>query len=101
MTAAGSDRIEPFRIAIPDAALQDLRDRIRRTRWPERETVDDWSQGVPINYLRGLVDYWQDAYDWRAREAGSTRSRSFARASVGLGSTVSTFARAIHTPCRC
>jgi len=79
---AGTDRIEPFRIAIPDAALQDLRDRIRRTRWPEPETVDDWSQGVPIDYLRGLVDYWQDGYDWRAREARLNAFPQF-RASVG------------------
>ena len=46
--------LAPFTIAVPDAELDDLRDRLRRTRWPERETVDDWSQGVPLAYVREL-----------------------------------------------
>jgi pimeloyl-ACP methyl ester carboxylesterase len=60
---------EPFRIHASDAELADLRDRLRRTRWPESETVDDWSQGVPIAYLRKVIEYWAEEYDWRAREA--------------------------------
>jgi len=44
-----SDDVTSFRIDIPDADLDDLRDRLRRTRWPEAETVDDWSQGVPLD----------------------------------------------------
>jgi pimeloyl-ACP methyl ester carboxylesterase len=59
----------PFRLDIPDADLADLRDRLRRTRWPEAETVGDWSQGVPLAYLRGLCEYWASGYDWRATEA--------------------------------
>jgi epoxide hydrolase len=59
----------PFRIDVSEAELADLRRRLRDTRWPERETVDDWSQGVPLAYLRGLCDYWADGYDWRASEA--------------------------------
>jgi pimeloyl-ACP methyl ester carboxylesterase len=59
----------PFRVAIPEADLVDLRDRLARTRWPERETVDDWSQGVPLSYVRELCGYWADGYDWRATEA--------------------------------
>ena len=43
--------------------------RLRRTRWPEAETVDDWSQGVPLAYLQDLCRYWADDYDWRATEA--------------------------------
>jgi pimeloyl-ACP methyl ester carboxylesterase len=61
--------ITPFRIRVPEADLADLRERLRRTRWPEAETVGDWSQGVPLAYLRDLCRYWGDGYDWRACEA--------------------------------
>jgi pimeloyl-ACP methyl ester carboxylesterase len=61
--------IARFRLATPDADLDDLRTRLRRTRWPEREPVDDWSQGVPLGYLQDLCAYWTDGYDWRATEA--------------------------------
>jgi pimeloyl-ACP methyl ester carboxylesterase len=60
--------LTPFRIEIPDAALADLRERLARTRWPEPETVDDWSQGVPLAYLRELCEYWRAEYDWRRAE---------------------------------
>jgi pimeloyl-ACP methyl ester carboxylesterase len=62
------DQVEPFVIRVDEAALNDLRDRLRRTRWPERETVGDWSQGVPLDYLRELCAYWASRYDWRATE---------------------------------
>ncbi|GAA0250045.1 epoxide hydrolase family protein [Cryptosporangium japonicum] len=61
--------IHPLVVAIPEADLDDLRNRLRRTRWPEPETVDDWSQGVPLDYLRELCRYWAEDYDWRATEA--------------------------------
>jgi pimeloyl-ACP methyl ester carboxylesterase len=64
-----SDAVVPFRLDVPDADLVDLRDRLRRTRWPEAETVDDWSQGPPLAYVRELCGYWADGYDWRAAEA--------------------------------
>jgi len=64
-----TEGITPFRIEVPDRELDDLRDRLRRTRWPEPAPVDDWSQGVPLPYLEGLCRYWSDGYDWRAREA--------------------------------
>jgi pimeloyl-ACP methyl ester carboxylesterase len=60
--------VTPFSLAIPDEALADLRDRLARTRWPEAETVDDWSQGVPLEYLRDLCGYWVSGYDWRRAE---------------------------------
>ncbi|WP_027931496.1 epoxide hydrolase family protein [Amycolatopsis thermoflava] len=60
--------MENFRIAVDDRELADLRDRLARTRWPDAETVDDWSQGVPLEYLRSLCAYWADGYDWRAFE---------------------------------
>lgn len=61
--------MQPFRIQVPEQQLDDLRARLRATRWAERETVEDWSQGVPLAYLRELCAYWADEYDWRATEA--------------------------------
>jgi epoxide hydrolase len=61
--------IAPFRIDVPEAELVDLRRRLGRTRWPAREVVDDWSQGVPLAYLQELCDHWAHGYDWRATEA--------------------------------
>lgn len=61
--------ISPFRIDIAESALEDLRGRLRRTRWPDRETVDDWSQGTPLDYVRELCRYWLHDYDWRAAQA--------------------------------
>ena len=65
--------IRPYRIEVPDAVLDDLRERLARTRWPEAETVDDWSQGIPLAYTRELAGYWADGYDWRSREAALNR----------------------------
>ena len=67
--AAASDAIRPFRIDVPEEALVDLCRRLAATRWPEKETVDDDSQGVPLAMLRELVGYWQTDYDWRKVEA--------------------------------
>ncbi|HET9629864.1 MAG TPA: alpha/beta fold hydrolase [Novosphingobium sp.] len=64
-----TDQITEFRFVASDAALGDLRTRLALTRWPEAETVEDWSQGVPLSVLRELVDYWRDGYDWRRCEA--------------------------------
>jgi len=64
-----SDAIEPFHLAVPQEELDDLRHRLLRTRWPDRETVDDTSQGPPLAKVRALSDYWRDGYDWRRCEA--------------------------------
>jgi pimeloyl-ACP methyl ester carboxylesterase len=61
--------VRPFKAAVPQAALDDLRLRLDMARWPERETVDDASQGVPLAKLQALVAYWKSGYDWRAAEA--------------------------------
>jgi epoxide hydrolase len=76
--------INPFRIAVPDADLADLKDRLARTRWPEAECVDDWSQGIPLCYTRELADYWADEYDWRTREAALNRFDQFSTEIDGL-----------------
>ncbi len=63
------DEVRPFRVRVPQQALSELRRRIRATRWPDRETVADGSQGVQLHKLQGLVQYWGAAYDWRKAEA--------------------------------
>lgn len=62
-------RIDPFKLSIPQADLDDLAQRLGRVRWPDRETVDDTSQGPPLAKLRALVARWQGGYDWRRCEA--------------------------------
>ncbi|SEG83229.1 Pimeloyl-ACP methyl ester carboxylesterase [Nonomuraea solani] len=62
------DEITPFRIDIPQADLDDLRERLRRTRWAA-QLPGGWGRGVPVAYLRELAEYWADGFDWRAREA--------------------------------
>lgn len=75
--AKSDPSIRPYRIAVPDADLADLRQRLHRTRWPERECVPDWSQGIPLDYVRDLAGYWADGYDWRAQEARLNRFDQF------------------------
>ena len=68
--AAGDDgSIRSFRINVPEEVLADLRRRILATRWPERETVTDDSQGVPLATMQELARYWGTDYDWRKVEA--------------------------------
>ena len=76
--------VRPFRIDIPQTDLDDLRERLNRTRWPDRECVDDWSQGVPLDYVRELAAYWADGYDWRAREERLNRFDQFVTEVDGL-----------------
>ena len=95
------DAIRPFRVAIPQADLDDLHRRIAATRWPERETVPDASQGVQLATMQALARYWAD----RARLAqrarrGSTPCRSSSPRSTGSTSTSSTSARSTRTRCR-
>ncbi|CAB3804282.1 epoxide hydrolase family protein [Paraburkholderia fynbosensis] len=59
----------PFQIHVPQAQLDDLRSRLANVIWPNKEPVDDWSQGVPLASMRELTDYWRDHYDWRRVES--------------------------------
>ncbi len=61
--------IRPFTLAVPQSQLDDLNARLALTRWPEKETVGDWSQGVPLAALQDLAAYWRSGYDWRRCEA--------------------------------
>jgi pimeloyl-ACP methyl ester carboxylesterase len=76
--------IAPFRIAVSDEQLDDLKRRLTNTRWPEAECVDDWSQGVPLSYTQELAGYWADGYDWRVREEQLNRFPQFVTAIDGL-----------------
>lgn len=69
--------ITPFVIDVPEAELADLRDRLARTRWPEHETVRDWSQGIPLAYVREVCEYWRTSYDWPPREVALNRFPQF------------------------
>jgi epoxide hydrolase len=77
--------VTPFRIDVAESELADLRERLARTRWPERETVDDWSQGAPLAYVQDLCAYWADGYDWRAAEARLNALPQFRTEIDGLG----------------
>jgi microsomal epoxide hydrolase len=61
--------VEPFRIAVPDADVEDLRRRIRAARWPDQMSDSGWSYGTNLDELQPLASYWADGYDWRAHEA--------------------------------
>jgi len=67
--ASTGDAIRPFRFEATDEQLTDLRRRLAATRWPEKETVADESQGVRLATMRSLMQYWQDSHDWRKVEA--------------------------------
>lgn len=76
--------ITPFRIDIPAQEIEDLKERLRLTRLPEKETPDDWSQGVPLAYAREIKDYWQADYDWAARQTALNRFDQFTTEIDGL-----------------
>ncbi|MEW2356247.1 epoxide hydrolase family protein [Spirillospora sp. NPDC029432] len=62
-------QISPFRIDVPQSALDDLNDRLARTRWPDELPGVGWSYGIPVSYVRRLAEYWRSGYDWRRHEA--------------------------------
>jgi pimeloyl-ACP methyl ester carboxylesterase len=68
------DTVEPYKINVEQQELDDLRRRLQGTRWPEKEAVDDWSQGVPLAYMKEVCTYWAEEYDWRRLE---TRLNSY------------------------
>jgi epoxide hydrolase-like protein len=59
VTPAATNDVTPFKVRIPQAALDDLKRRLASTRWPEHETVGDWTQGVPLEKAKALVAYWR------------------------------------------
>ena len=61
--------ITPYKIQVPEEQLDDLKNRLQRTRWPPGETAQGWSQGVPLAEIQDLCEYWRESYDWRRCEA--------------------------------
>lgn len=77
--------IVPFEIAVPESDLDDLKTRLALTRFPDRETPQDWSQGIPLAYMQEIRDYWLNEYDWRAREKLLNQWPGFRTEIDGLG----------------
>jgi len=76
--------IDEFRLAVSQAALEDLHCRLDRARFPESQTSEGWDQGVPVEYARELVHYWRHHYDWRQREAYLNRHPQYVTCLDGL-----------------
>src|SRR5580704_16967014 len=77
--------VTPFKVHVPQAALDDLKKRLANTRWPDQEPVTDWSQGVPLAKIRALTDYWARDYDWRRAERALNSLPQFRTALDGVG----------------
>lgn len=80
-----TEAINPFSISVPQGAIDDLKRRLEFVRWPEQETVNDWSQGVPLAKARALIAYWRDKYDWRRFEARVNALPQYRTLVDGLG----------------
>ena len=68
LAAQEGSAIVPFKIAVPDAVLKDLKERLARTRFPSEIESSDWDYGTNLAYLRELVTYWRTTFDWRVQE---------------------------------
>ena len=79
-----SSNIKEFKIEITDGQLEELDQKLRLGRWPEQETVNDWSQGVPLGYMQDVVAYWLNSYDWGSRESFHNEMPQFVGAYQGL-----------------
>ncbi len=77
------DTVEPYRIQVPDAVLEDLSQRLARTRFPDQLEGAGWDYGTELGYLRELIQYWREKFDWRAREARLNRLPHFRTAIDG------------------
>jgi len=71
------ERPKPFTLHIPDAAIDDLKERLARTRFPDEPPMEPWSTGTSLSYLKDLVEFWNTGFDWRAQEARINRFRQF------------------------
>ena len=83
-TPPTSALVRPFTVSISDSEIDDVKQRLARTRWPDPETVGDWSQGVRVENARSLVDYWERGYDWRRFESELNRFPQFLTEIDGL-----------------
>ena len=76
--------IKPFEIKISDQQINDLNTRLSLTRYPEKETVEDWSQGIPLAYVQEVAEYWKNEYNWRDREKRLNQFSQFTCEIMGL-----------------
>jgi len=84
-TAAPTTAILPFKVHVPQVAVDDLRTRLAATRWPDQELAEEWEQGVPRERAQELLAHWRDAYDWRAFEARINAFPQYKTTIDGLG----------------
>jgi epoxide hydrolase len=82
---AATQRVTLFKVHVPQAALDDLKKRLATARWPDKEPVTDWSQGVPLAKAQALVEYWRNRYDWRRVEQTLNGLPQFRTQIDGLG----------------
>jgi hypothetical protein len=90
------ESLEPFALHVPDAAIGDLRERLARTRFPDQAPGEAWAYGTDVAYLRGLVEYWRDTFDWRAEEA---RLNAFVQRKVALDGIGLHYLHVLALPC--
>jgi len=76
--------LTPFELHVPDEALQDLRARLARVRFPDEPPLEPWSTGASVGYMSELVDYWRDRFDWRVQEARLNSFRQFTAPIAGI-----------------
>jgi hypothetical protein len=76
--------VQPFQIKVPQIVLQDLKERLARTRWPDEVERADWDYGTNLEYLKNLVEYWQNQFDWRTQEAKLNQFAQFRAEIDGL-----------------
>ena len=98
--AADKTTVRPFRVNVPEAELTELRRRINATRWPDRETVADATQGVQLATMQALARYWATEYDWRKIEAKLNAYPQFITEIDGLDIHSSMSARNTRMRCR-
>jgi len=82
---AATEDVTPFKVHVPQAALDDLKKKLANARWPDKEPVTDWSQGVPLAKAQALVEYWRNRYDWRRVENALNELPQFRTQIDGLG----------------
>jgi pimeloyl-ACP methyl ester carboxylesterase len=94
MTTNAGTEIRPFRINFPEGELDDLRDRLARTRWPDELPGVGWAYGVGLGYVKEMAEYWRSTYDWRKHEA---RLNQFPQFTTTIGGTNMHFMH-VHSP---
>ena len=77
--------LQPFKVEVPEAALKDLRERLANTRWPDEITNSGWDYGANAAYIKVLVEYWRNQFNWRAQERAINAFAHFRVNVDGLG----------------